>query len=190
MDKASTRASVTLIEGQMGEGKTITATAIAVDASRVTNGKTKIFANYHLYGLKYIYCDVVLMLRYLNSGLISNGIMIIDEAYIAGDARRGMNSLAVLFTQFGQQMRKRQIELYILVQHGRFIDWRFRYIMSRKILCKYNAKSRMVTLMIKDMRKNTERQVSYWAPQYFKYFDTNELPPIPEKMIAKAAEWA
>jgi len=150
----------------------------------------KIFVNYHLYGVQYVLCDPLMMLEYLNTGLIANGILVIDEAYIQGEARRGMNSLTLLYTWFAQQMRKRDIELYLLVQHGRFIDWRFRYIAKRKILCRYSDKTQKVRLLIQDLSKGTEKIVSYWAPLYWRFFDTNELPPVPEKMLIKGSEWA
>ena len=149
----------------------------------------KIFANYHLYGIKYVLSDPLTMLEYLNTGLISKGKMIIDEAYITGEARRGMNTLSLIYTWFAQQMRKRDIELYLLVQHGRFIDWRFRYIAKRKILCRYNEKTHMIKLLVQNLSKGTERMLSFYAPQYWKYFYTNELPPVPEKMLVKGAAW-
>jgi hypothetical protein len=112
--------------------------------------------------------------------------MIIDESYIQGEARRGMNSLSLMYTWFAQQMRKRDIELFLLVQHGRFIDWRFRYIAKRKILCRYNDKTRVVRLLVQNLSKGTEKPFSYWGPQYWKYYDTNELPPMPQDMINRA----
>jgi len=151
---------------------------------------TKLYTNYHLYGVKYVFCDHITMLEYLNTGVISRGKMVIDEGYIAGEARRSMNTLGLIYTWFAQQMRKRDIELYLLVQHGRFIDWRFRYIAKQKILTRYNDKTHKIRLLVQNLSKGTEKIIPYYAPTYWKYFDTNELPPIPEKMIIKGAQWA
>jgi len=227
------KANVTIIEAQMGEGKTLTATAIIIDEYFAhiyeivsprgtvfqvkpscleevwlqpppelqgkaepflitipkgwkTHSTVKIFANYHLFGIEYIYADPALMLTYLNTELISDGILIIDESYIQGEARRGMNTLSLMYTWFAQQMRKRHIDLYLLVQHGRFIDWRFRYIAKRKILCRYNDETHKIKLLIQNLSKGTEKMLSYYGPTYWKYYDTNELPPIPETMIQRA----
>jgi len=98
--------------------------------------------------------------------------------------------LSLIYTWFAQQMRKRDIELYLLVQHGRFIDWRFRYIAKQKILCRYSEKTQKIKLLVQNLNKGTEKVISYYAPQYWKFFDTNELPPIPEKMLLKGASWA
>jgi len=154
-----------------------------------TISDTRIFCNYHLFGMEYVLCDPITMMEHLNSGLVSHGKMIIDEAYITGEARRGMNTLSLIYTWFAQQMRKRDIELYLLVQHGRFIDWRFRYIAKRKILCRYNEKTHMIKLLIQNLGKGTEKLMSFYAPQYWKFFDTNELPSVPEKMLVKGASY-
>ena len=181
---------VTLIEGSMGAGKTITATAFVVDAYN-KDPSTRIYANYHLYGVKYVYMRVSDMIKTLNDPKVfRNAKYVIDEAYIEGECRRGNNPLTVMLTEVSQQMRKRKIELYIIVQNGRFLDWRFKWIMTRRIVCKYNEKTFRVKLIIKDMIKNVERKRSFWAPQYWKYYDTDELPHIPKKMVDRALEWA
>jgi len=158
-----------------------------------TISDTKIFCNYHLFGMRYVFCDPTVMLKYLNkdSGqTMRHAKMVIDEAYLQGEARRGMNSLSLIYTWFAQQMRKRDIELFLLVQHGRFIDWRFRYIAKRKILCRYNEKTKMIKLLVQNLGKGTEKPFSFWAPQYWRYFDTNELPTVPQEMISRASKWA
>ena len=151
---------------------------------------TKVFANYHFYGIRAVFCDPAVMLDNLNNGVISHCKMIIDEAYIQGEARRGMNTLSLMYTWFAQQMRKRDIELFLLVQHGRFIDWRFRYIAKRKILSRFNDKTFEVRLLVQNLAKGTEKPFRYWSPQYWKYYDTNELPEIPQEMISRGKRWA
>lgn len=163
---------------------------ITIPKNYSTISDCKLFVNYHLFGVKYVYCTPMMMLELLNTGVISSGKMVIDEAYISGEARRGMNTLSLLYTWFAQQMRKRDIELYLLVQHGRFIDWRFRYVAKQKILCRYNEKTYKIKLLVQNLSKGTEKIVSYYGPHYWKYFDTHELPPVPEKMLIKGAEWA
>lgn len=153
---------------------------------------TKIFANYHLFGVRSTYCDATMMLDHLNTEdeSMKHAKMILDESYIQGEARRPMGSISLMYTWFAQQMRKRDIELFLLVQHGRFLDWRFRYIAKRKILCRYNEKTHIVKLLVQNLSKGTEKPFSYWAPQYWKYYDTNELPPIPDAMIERARKSA
>lgn len=227
------KANVSIIEAQMGEGKTLTATGIMVDnyyaniygmrsnltgkfysiqphkldvVKLVEQGEKprliyipnrfetfsshKLFCNYHLYGVKYVYSNPATIVELLNTAVISSGDLVIDEGYITGEARRGMNTLNIIATWFAQQMRKRNINLYVIVQHGRFIDWRFRYIAKRKILTSYNDRTHWVRLLIQNLNKGTERYHRFFGPTYWKFYDTNELPEIPERMVEKAAGWA
>lgn len=181
---------VTLIEGDMGSGKTNTAVGLVVDRYQA-DPNTRIMANFHLFGIRYVYRPTIVeIMAFLTEHNIQECIIVVDEAYIEAEARRSMNPMTVLFTWYAQQMRKRKIELYIIVQNGRFVDWRFKWIMTTRVMCKYNEKNHNIQLTIKDIKKGTEKIVSYYAPQYWKYYDTYELPHIPQKMIEKALEWA
>ncbi len=184
--QAMSRAEITIIEGEQGSGKTNTAVAKAKDAID-KDPATKVFANFHLYGIKYVYTDLSTIVEYLNSKLITEGYVIIDESYIGVDARRGMSLLTQVLTWFGSQIRKRGLNLILIAQHGRMIDSRFRLFMTEHILCSYNEKTRMITLTIIERgKRRPKRTVSYYAPQYWKYYNTNELPEIPEGLLAKA----
>jgi len=176
-----------MIEGDMGCGKTVTMTAIIADAYLSSNKQLKVFANFHLYGIKYVLADVAKIMEYLNTGLVENAIVAIDEGYLDTESRRSMSLMNILFTWFLQQARKRHIDLYVLTQDQRFIDWRFRKIMRVKIFCeRYDELTKMVHLTITDNDRKTERKLSYYAPQYWKYYDTNEIPHIPEPIIERA----
>ena len=158
----------------------------------------KVFAvNMHLYsGIRYVYCkSVAELMLYCNSDLVSDGIIVADESYIAAEARRGMNPLTVLFTWFGNQIRKRHLKMYLIVQNRRFIDWRFRWLFVKRIQCRYNDQTHIITLEITNLREDgvsmvNKKTVHYWGPQYWRFFDTDELPHIPDIMISKAAAWA
>jgi hypothetical protein len=152
--------------------------------------EARIFSNYHLYGIKYVYADTAWVLEHINSGVMSYGKMFIDESYLIGESRRGGSSIVTTMTEIAQSMRKRGLEAYLLIQHGRFLDWRFRYIARRKILCRYNDNTHMISLLIQDLHKGTEKSLMFYAPLYWEFFDTNELPPMGQKQIAKAKSWA
>lgn len=194
----------------MGQGKTNTGTALAVDKF-LADPTILILSNYHLFGVRYIFCQsVVDIIKYVSRHEVLNGkhrgvsyvdengecrishhiIVVVDETYLEGEARRSMSPLTILFTWFLQMLRKLKIELYVIVQNGRFLDWRFSWAMNVRIMCKYNERTHMISLNIKDKDKGTEKDVKYYAPQYWKYYDTDELPHIPEKMLEKATKWS
>jgi hypothetical protein len=155
-----------------------------------TFSTTKIFANYHLYGVKYVYASFGEVLRFINTDIMKDSKWIIDEGWLGADARRGMSPLTILITQYAQLMRKLNIELFWLTQHARFLDWRVRYIAKRKILTKYNKDTHMIRLLIQDLVKGTEKVVSYYAPTYWRFYDTNEVPPMPTNLIKSAGKYA
>ena len=191
MRKPLSYAPIHLVEGPQGNGKSGTMVARVVDAYR-KDPAIKIYANFHLYGIRYVYLPLPLMLEYLNSGLIQDGYLLIDEAYISGDAREGMTAVVKLITKLANQMRKRHLHLYLSVPNAKMIDWRYRWAVTEKIICVgYNENTHMMKLIIKNKRKyQRPRTVVYDASQYFSYYDTDEQIEIPQSQIAKAIQGA
>lgn len=189
MAKSMNKAELCLLEGDQGAGKTSTAVAKIVDAIE-NSPSTKVFANFHLFGIRYVFADVAAIVEYLNTKLISatgdeEVFVVIDESYIGGDARMGMTLMTKVLTWFGSQVRKRRLHLILIAQHGRMIDWRFRFFMTEHIICSYNEKTNYITLNITRKGEKKKRTISYYEPQYRKYYDTNELPQIPQKILDK-----
>ena len=180
-------APIHLVEGEQGNGKSVTIVARVVDAYK-KDPTIKIYANFHIYGIRYVYLPLPLMLEYLNSGLIQDGYLLIDEAYISGDAREGMTAVVRMITKMSNQMRKRHLHLYLTVPNAKMIDWRYRWAVTEKIMCTYyNEKTHEVKLVIKNKRKYKKpRSFTYDASQYFPYFDTDEQIEIPQTQIARA----
>lgn len=176
---------ITLIEGEPRSGKTNTAVARVIDAYK-KDSNTRILANFILYGIKYVYADLATIVEYLNSDLIRDGYVIIDEAYIGLEAREGMAALNKILGYLSLQAGKRRVRLIVIVQHGRMIEWRIRWLASEHIICTYNDKTYMITLQIKKKGDKSVRRISYYAPQYWKYFDTEEVMAIPDSKLAKA----
>jgi len=177
---------VTLIEGSMGSGKTNTAVALVVDKYR-ENPNIKIFANFHLYGIKSVYRPTFVEIMQLVTQLnIDECTIVIDEAGNEGESRRSMSNATILFTQYINQMRKRKIDLIVIVQNGRFLDWRISAVKDTRILCDFNEDTKYIKLIIKDIKKGKEKIVSYYAPQYWKYYDTFEPPHMQKRIIEKA----
>ena len=51
---------------------------------------------------------------------------------------------------------------------------------------RFDERTRRVHLIIKDMRRNKEKMISYYAPQYWGFYDTEELPEMPKKQMDRA----
>lgn len=172
------------VEGQMGSGKTTTATALIVDAWR-KNPNLRIFTNFDLYRIPFAKIDPKQMMALVNTETIKNGIIVIDEAYIVGDSRRGGNLFNVAFTEFIQQVRKRQLTMIIIAQHLAMIDYRLRLASTKVITCSKAKGKGRITITIKP-RNGKSRTITYDGSQYWKYFSTWETPPMSVKAIGDA----
>lgn len=186
-------ADITLVEGKPGNGKTTTGVGLVADDyfGKPMSKRPFVIANFHLYGIRHVYAETWQIAKWLNKSIMRAPVgrelwLVIDEAYIAAEARRGGNPLVLIMTWMGQQIRKRRIHLVIIVQNGRFIDWRLIWLVAKRITCIRKKGSPMIKLIVKDLENRTERTFRYNGSQYWKYFDTDELPPMPDYMVDAA----
>lgn len=193
MGRIRSNVDITVIEGHMGTGKTTTGVAQIVDAYK-KDPTLLVFSNMHLYGIRYVWePDVNKTLKLLIQRPDFNHIKwLVDESYVGGDPRRSMSTSNVIASWVAQQARKRDMEIAYVVQHPRMLDWRFIWSANKRIECvnydwdeEKQRGTRKIKIIIKNLDKSTEKVVKYWAPQYWPYYDTNELPVIPEKILAK-----
>lgn len=147
----------------------------------------RIFANFHLYGVRYVYTDLPMMVKYMNSPLIKNAWFLVDENFMI-DKRNSMTQIGKIIASFGATVRKRHLHLLIMVQYKSMAEMRFRAFATQTILCDYDDVSKFVTLTIRKKGEKRTMSVSYFSPQYRKYYDTDELIPIPEYMMEKAKQ--
>ena len=213
-------AKVTLIEGDQGSGKSVTAVGMVVDSwyracivnylkesgiegickgydriHRIARIKTKtgtkliripqeyelhsslrIFANFHLYGIPFVYIPSFgHLLQWLKAGLIVNAILLIDEYYIGGNARDCMSAFGKELEKQSFQMRKMQLEVSLITPIASLIDKYARLTPTKHILCSYDKKRYEVTLTVKEKGVRGSRVLPpFDARQYFPFYWTNE----------------
>jgi len=172
-----------LIEGGLGSGKTTTATALLVDAKK-KHPHTRLFANYRLFGVPYVYLTLEDLASRANADTIKDGYIVLDEAYLAGDSRLGQKSFNVFFTWFTMQSRKRRLTMIIIAQHIRFLDWRIRAERTKHIICGKGRRKGTINLVVRG--KGKPRSFTYDCRKYWQYFNTYEVPAISDRSIAKA----
>jgi len=135
----------------------------------------RIFANFHLYGIPYVYCQNFSQILYmLKHGLIIDGILIIDEAYVGINARAGMSKLGQELEKQSFQYRKMQLEVIIITPMARLIDWTARTIPTEHIICTYDPNTYQVTYTVSKKGQQGNREVTFDARQYFPNYWTNE----------------
>lgn len=133
-----------------------------------------------------MYAPMSKVLDYVNTPILKDAKWVIDEGWLVAESRKGMSPLVVFITEYAQLMRKLNVDLYWLTQHSRFLDWRIRYITKRKVLTGFNDKTREIKLLIQNLEKGTEKSIHYYAPLYWRYYNTYELPPMPQMSVDKA----
>ncbi len=145
----------------------------------------RVFANYHLYGVRSFYLkDLAVILGHINDDLFLDAWLLIDEGYISGDARNSMSVLNQIITEFGMQMRKRRVRFMIAYPLAKMADLRYRLVRTEYITCSYNEATLEVTAEIK--RSGEKRKsVTFYAPTYWQYFDTEERFKIPQSRVDK-----
>lgn len=154
---------------------------IQIPKDFLVKSPVKIFANFHLHGLVYAYISLVDIIQYINTDLFNNAWILSDESVMT-DARNSMENAGKLTAFFGGSIRKRNSHMCLMVQYNEQIERRFRLYHTMRVLCSYDEQSKVVTC---DMKKRGEPSFSYdyWAPNYWRFFDTNELPHIPQYKI-------
>jgi len=110
------------IVGNLGYGKTLLATIIAVKAAEAG---APVYANYHIKGVKYITGDEFLQITARGSSLV-----VLDEAYTWLESRRAASQVNVEFSRLILQSRKKHIDIVHTAQLPSTIDLRLRNVTS------------------------------------------------------------
>ncbi len=119
---------ITIFKGNLGEGKSLTATFFAYLYHKIL--KEKIYANYKL-NFPYEPITTVEKLK-----KIQNGLLIIDEAYTLFDSRRSASSKNILNTELIRKSRKKNITTFVISQLFGLVDLRIRYLANHVISVK------------------------------------------------------
>jgi hypothetical protein len=112
---------IVLYKGRRGSGKTLT---MIKDGFRYYKNGYKILRNFTCSFGKYISDEQILNLN--KDSNIKNCVLMMDEVQIFFDARRSMRKQNLQFSNFVQQIRKRNIILLGTAQYANTVDLRFR----------------------------------------------------------------
>lgn len=146
----------------------------------------QVFCNFHLFGVKYAYTTLGRIIEYMNTDLMTNCWILSDESSDT-DARDSMTGAGKLVAKFGATIGKRRAHMILLSQYPEMIERRYRLFRTTKVMCNYNSATKCITCDIK-MRDKPPFSVTYYAPPYWKFYDTNEIIKVAQKKIDKALE--
>jgi hypothetical protein len=159
----------------------------------------RIFANFHLRGIRYKFMTVAEIIAHLNDGTITGispdgkviaAYLIIDEAYLAGlDKRRSLAPLAIVMSQLGYQIAKRHLNVMIALPDANVLGFRIINIESEHVVCTYDEFREEITARIQARKKYKQpRPITFNARKYFKYYDPDEQHQISNQEMARALE--
>jgi hypothetical protein len=101
-----------------------------------------------------------------------NGWLLVDEAQVGMNARACMTELGIELAKLYHQFGKMQLDVIIVVPMARMVDYLARTVPNEHIHCVYNERTKKISLAIRKKGVNGERIVDYYAPEYWKNFDT------------------
>lgn len=202
-------ANLTILEGSPGSGKSTTAVARLVDASKirkppyVQDPSVHLFANLHLYGLKYMYLPLPKLIEYFNTTingypidhpkaipLIGYGIYVYDEGYQGANARESSSSDTKIHQSLALQSRKRHLQIIYVSQHPKLLTWELNYFANERMFCsRVNDVTPVIDIETKK-KGMPKRSFSYDGSKYWPYFRSDELHPMADSRLAKAMQRA
>jgi len=97
-----------------------------------------------------------------------------DEAQVGINARSSMSAIGKEMEVQSFQYGKAMLNVIIITHMARLIDWTARTIPTERLSCTYDGKTKMITYSRRKKGEGGTKEVSYYAPQYFKFYWTNE----------------
>jgi hypothetical protein len=144
----------------------------------------KIFANFHIFGLRAAFISLADVIQYINSDLMTNCWVLSDES-VMNDARNSMDGAGKIAVILGAQVGKRNIHMCLMSQYLEMIERRYRLFRTMTVNCTYEEADKIITCEIK-RRDDPVYTVYVYAPRYWVNFDTGELIKVPERKQASA----
>lgn len=135
----------------------------------------RIFCNYHLYGIPYVYCPSFgHILKWLKADIITDGWLIIDEAQVGAAARDSMTKLGKELNKQNFQMRKMGLDMVVISPLRNLVERFMRTIATRYIYCTHDDNTGLTTVDIRNKGDEGVTSYSFNSIQYRKFFWTRE----------------
>jgi hypothetical protein len=157
---------------------------IRIPQGYIVQSPVHIFANFHLFGVRFSYISIEDVIEYMNTELFNDSWILSDESAMT-DARNSMDKAGKLMAQFGATIGKRNAKFCIAAQYNEMAERRFRLFATTRITCSYDEETKYINLIVKK-KGEPEFETDYYAPLYWKFFKTQELIAVPQHKIDRA----
>jgi hypothetical protein len=143
-----------------------------------------IFANYHLYGVRYKLADLAFVIENMNTNLFYEAWILMDEGPMS--SRRSMEKTGKLGGEFSASIRKRQCNFVAMTQYNRMIEVLIRLFATTRISCSFEPETKLITC--EGTRRGDPLDFDVYAPDYWPFFDTEEIIETPQYRIDRALQ--
>lgn len=150
----------------------------------IAESPVHIFANFHLFGVRYAFISIVDIITYINTDMFDNAWILSDES-VMNDPRNSMEATGKLMATFGATIGKRNAKLCLATQLTEMMERRFRAFANTTITCAYDESTKLITLGIK-RRDEDESEIDLYEPQYRRFFKSEEKILVPQNKINNA----
>lgn len=175
---------IILYKGARGRGKTLT---MVKDGYIYYEEGYRILANFHVTYAEHISNEDILNLD--KESEVYDCVLMIDEIQIFFDSRRGMRKENLKFSNFIQQIRKRNIILLITTQYSNTIDNRIRQHLDMLAFPNFIKKYNICEVTYMDLTRFEDTisilgqaefkpatiKIIFDAVPFFKMFNTSEM---------------
>ena len=157
---------------------------IQIPRNYIVQSPVKIFANFHLFGIKYVPISLEFVLEHMNTDMFNDSWILSDESVMT-DARNSMTKMGKIIAAFGATIGKRNATFCIAAQYNEMVERRFRLFATTTINCTYDGDTKYIYLTIRK-KGEPEFETSFYAPLYWPFFNTRELISVPQHKIDSA----
>jgi hypothetical protein len=172
---------IILYKGRRGAGKTLT---MIKDGYVFFKNGYKILRNFDCLFGQDITNEEILNLN--KSSEVENCVLMIDEMQIFFDSRRSMRTSSIQFSNFIQQIRKRNIILLCTTQYSNTIDMRLRQHLDIIAYPNFDKKYDVCEVIYIDLtsiednilsgiQKPNYIQLVYYTKPFYKLYNTNQM---------------
>lgn len=167
---------IVLFQGRKGSGKTLSMTFWGLVYKKAG---WKLMSNYALKGIERFDKDFLYKLNTDSS--IKNIVLLVDELPLYFDARLWKGKKAIGFSQFIQQIRKRNIIILGTAQFIGLVELRIRQNSDVLVKCKFDKKQQKCVNTIYDITSLEDSKtpnyfkLKFNAPFIYPYYDTKEI---------------
>jgi hypothetical protein len=145
-----------------------------------------VYYNLSLFGIEYTKLTLSEIIEGLDDGAITNGWLGIDQAEVGGSARDSMTSVTKTIMKETSQFRKGGLHVVFIYTSWQEADIILKLKRTELISCKMDYKTNMITVTSQKEGESRESNHDFYAPPYFRFFDTGERVKLTRDQRNKA----